>query len=118
MTPETEHIMNLATVWVRSLNREHTIHARQQVQEAIEALVAELSAAKARVAELERQLDHLKPLTEPARWGVERSPVLEAAMRGNNGPVLMSPPPDGTLARVAELEAEHAALKLAKEAKQ
>jgi hypothetical protein len=75
---------------------------------------------EARVAELERQLDHLKPLelpTEPTRWGVERSPVLEAAMRGNNGPVLMSPPTDGTLARVAELEAERAALKLAKEGK-
>jgi hypothetical protein len=88
-----------------------------EVFSAYESLVNERDAAKARVAELERQLDHLKPLTEPARWGVERSPVLEAAMRGNNGPVLMSPPPDGTLARVAELEAECAALKLAKEGK-
>jgi hypothetical protein len=79
-----------------------------EVFSAYESLVNERNAAKARVSELEKQLARLKPLelpTEPTRWGVERSPVLEAAMRGNNGPVLMSPPPDGTLARVAELEA-------------
>ena len=110
-------IMKLADAYADAANHRWG-HQRCALENAIERIIAERDTAKARVAELERQLDHLKPLTEPARWGVERSPVLEAAMRGNNGPVLMSPPPDGTLARVAELEAECAALKLAKEAKQ